>query len=480
MDKTMNPKTRNSKNKPNDPFEEVLNTLFDELKMAARWHRPSILLVSYSSKLPLWDAQISLKKKLQKIKQTVYFLDVNEKTFDIPLILTRIPNQQKMIFFVSGLSNGGGPLSSNAYRALNIRRELLVENGIRTVFWLNEAEADALPNQALDFWAFRHRKVELPTHPTPERIATLVNNLDWPYWNQQELLKEIPSGLTLREELLKTLPDWEQTPSIKAELTHTIAGLYWAKGENQAALKLLQNGLGIAQKQLSVPLVQSRFWIGIGLVRKNMGDLGQAVEAFQKALKLDPGSSEAWSNLGTTYFDQQRPTEALSAAQKSIELNPEMTAAWNNLGDLHHRSGQYDQAIQAYKKSLSINKKDAQTWVKLGDAYLSLGMPAEAVQPFKKAKQLDIKDPASWLGLGMAYRDLGLLNNAIRALYKAGRLNPISATPWKTLGDIYRYNNRLIYARKAYKTARALDPQDQIITYSLEACYLRKRKLVKT
>ena len=68
-----------------DSIEDAVKTLFEELKLAAFWHRPSILVAAYRSKLNYFDAQFCLAKKLRKIKQTIVPYQVNATNFDIPL-----------------------------------------------------------------------------------------------------------------------------------------------------------------------------------------------------------------------------------------------------------------------------------------------------------------------------------------------------------------------------------------------------------
>ena len=150
-----------SKPKPTDPLEENVTTLFEELQLAGKYHRPSILLAAYRSKIVLSDTQNSLKSKLRTIKQSVSNVTITNENWDVPLLISRRSDRAEKVFFVSGLKNGGGPGGKNAYRALNIRRELLVDFHIRVVFWLTVSEANTLPREAGDFWSFRHRMIEL-------------------------------------------------------------------------------------------------------------------------------------------------------------------------------------------------------------------------------------------------------------------------------------------------------------------------------
>jgi len=149
-----------AKPETSNQFNEQVEILFDELSLAIKWHRPSILLVVYDSKAVTGSAESALAKRLKSLGHGVSDFRVNKNQFDVPLALTGHPDRNKLVFFVSGLRSGGGQGGNNAYRALNIRREFFVDFSIRAVFWLTRAEAAALPRRAPDFWAFRHRVLE--------------------------------------------------------------------------------------------------------------------------------------------------------------------------------------------------------------------------------------------------------------------------------------------------------------------------------
>lgn len=126
-----------------------------------RWKRPSILIVICSSQLMRKKAQNLLKESLDGINQKVINFVVSTQNYDIPLSLAHHPERNGAVFYVSGINRGGGGDKSNAFRAVNIRRELFVDYPTRVVFWLTKAEAKSLPRLAPDFWAFRHGVVEI-------------------------------------------------------------------------------------------------------------------------------------------------------------------------------------------------------------------------------------------------------------------------------------------------------------------------------
>ena len=91
------------------------------------------------------------------------------KAPDVIRVMCNTSNRDEIVFFVSEISNADGITSGKIYGALNLHRELLVEQRIRVIFWLTEAEAAQLPHRAPDFWAFRHRVIEFdPRLGTPK------------------------------------------------------------------------------------------------------------------------------------------------------------------------------------------------------------------------------------------------------------------------------------------------------------------------
>ena len=63
------------------------------------------------------------------------------------------------------------------------------------------------------------------------------------------------------------------------------------------------------------------------------GRYDEALEAYNKAIELDPKDAFAWFYKGFTLRDLKRNDEALEAYNKSIELDPKDASTWNNKGN---------------------------------------------------------------------------------------------------------------------------------------------------
>ena len=58
----------------------------------------------------------------------------------------------------------------------------------------------------------------------------------------------------------------------------------------------------------------------------------EALEAFEKAIALEPDLPEAWRNKGVALERLNRYKEAQEAFQHLVELTPNNSAAWLQLG----------------------------------------------------------------------------------------------------------------------------------------------------
>ncbi|HON37088.1 MAG TPA: tetratricopeptide repeat protein, partial [Methanothrix sp.] len=62
-----------------------------------------------------------------------------------------------------------------------------------------------------------------------------------------------------------------------------------------------------------------------------------------------------WYNKGIDLDSQGKYDEAIQAYDKAIEIDPQYTEAWSNKGVTLAEQGKYDEAIQAYDKAIEID-----------------------------------------------------------------------------------------------------------------------------
>ena len=322
----------------NESFAERIDMLFEELSFAFQRQRPSILLVFYESELVRDKAERALEKRLAENGHALVPFCVDESHFDIPLLLSQHPQRDRSVFSVTGLSVGGGKEGANAYRALNIRREYFVDYAIRVIIWLDRDEAMALSRHAPDFWAFRHRVVELNDAAELEQPEISASEWGEPAQEFPGQLVDLNGQIGLYEAQLTNLPEQADTRSRRLELLFGLAGLYHAQKAYDQSIQRLQQGKEIA-RQMNDTAWLAAFWGKLGLVYLDLEQPLRAVRACRKAVRLNPQEATLWSNLGHFYHIEERFYDAIIAYKHALRLDPQSSSTNSALLACYRRLG---------------------------------------------------------------------------------------------------------------------------------------------
>jgi tetratricopeptide (TPR) repeat protein len=96
-------------------------------------------------------------------------------------------------------------------------------------------------------------------------------------------------------------------------------------------------------------------WFMRGLDLYNQEKFNDSLQAYNRALELDPNDFEAWNNKGIDEGLLGRYDAALQSFGNAVALNESYAEAWYNMGVIYDFKGYYYTAIQAYKKATQIN-----------------------------------------------------------------------------------------------------------------------------
>jgi tetratricopeptide (TPR) repeat protein len=134
----------------------------------------------------------------------------------------------------------------------------------------------------------------------------------------------------------------------------------------------------------------------------------QAIEAYCKAIELDPGSAGALVNLGTIYFNARDFTLAERYYVLATEADPEYALAQFDLGNLCDERGDRVRALEYYQAALRIAPNYADAHYNVALLYQSAQQPLKAVRHWMAYLKLD---PSSeWATI--ARRELAKLREA--------------------------------------------------------------------
>jgi tetratricopeptide (TPR) repeat protein len=150
-------------------------------------------------------------------------------------------------------------------------------------------------------------------------------------------------------------------------------------------------------------------WFQRGLeLEHSGGSAKEIIEAYQKAIELDPKSAGALVNLGTIHFNAHNWEAAERHYTRALEVDPEYALAHFDLANLYDERGDRIKALAHYEAALRISPNYADAHYNLALLYQSANQPMRAVQHWTNYLKLD---PAShWSTI--ARRELAKLRQA--------------------------------------------------------------------
>jgi tetratricopeptide (TPR) repeat protein len=131
-------------------------------------------------------------------------------------------------------------------------------------------------------------------------------------------------------------------------------------------------------------------WFQAGLDLEETGaPVEEAIEAYQKALELNPEAAGALVNLGTIYYRQRKFADAETYYREALEADPSYPLAQFNIGNLYDELGRLDEAQQHYKLALELNPQYADAHFNLALLCERLGDNLKAVHHWRNYLKLD-------------------------------------------------------------------------------------------
>jgi Flp pilus assembly protein TadD len=159
------------------------------------------------------------------------------------------------------------------------------------------------------------------------------------------------------------------------------------------------------------------------------GDGPKAVDAFQKAVALQPVHPDALLNLANASLLAGRSEDAIRVARQVLAIDPNSAAADYIAGCAHLRLRQFDEAARFLQQAKDIDRKVNAVSLQLGRAHLELGHFQDAVDQFAEILQFDPEYPSANFFLGQALLRLGRQEEARQALDRHQRIISAKPTP---------------------------------------------------
>jgi len=207
------------------------------------------------------------------------------------------------------------------------------------------------------------------------------------------------------------------------------------------------------------------------------GEIINALSLTKDALLQFPNQPLLLSNAGIFSIGLGTEQEALNFFQKSLKINPDNPETHNNLGNLFKNSKQLNKAEVAYNNALKLKPNYINALYNLGSLLLLKKSYKKAESTLNKALQLNPNHIEVYITLGNLFLEQNRHTDAETAYHKAINLNPNNADAYSNLGSLYLNQKNFEEAEICYKNALALCPAHIDILNNLGILHIKLKQL---
>ena len=193
------------------------------------------------------------------------------------------------------------------------------------------------------------------------------------------------------------------------------------------------NNTADAIRNIRQEFVDDLSYLQAGKYNIQDGDYEVAIQAFRKALEINPKNAEAHIAWGNALFAQDKLDEARKQYLKAIELEPAHKNAYWLLGAILEKQDQLSAAISTYKQALEIDPNYA-------FAHHSIG-------------RLELR--------------MGATESGRKHLLEAARFDPDNASPHMDLAQSFLAERQFERASAMYRRALDREPDDPNVVMAL-------------
>jgi len=252
--------------------------------------------------------------------------------------------------------------------------------------------------------------------------------------------------------------------AVQAEITEAVAG----------ALKVILSADERSQleKQPTANLqALDAYFLGNQLFNRTTSEsVGEAILAYQAAIRLDPEFALAYSKQASAVLAQISVSGLPAKAQleksrplidQAILLDPQSSEAFTALGSWYRDSGDTEKAFQAYEQAMALGPNNAVALASYGSmVQFEMSDPASAIKLFRRAIELDPQNIGLKRQLARSMRSVGLAAEGIRMMEGIVAEHPDSAMAYRDLATLYsnwefRHDKGIRVLRRAFE----LDPK---------------------
>lgn len=198
-------------------------------------------------------------------------------------------------------------------------------------------------------------------------------------------------------------------------------------------------------------------WVKIGNDLYVSKRYKEAINAYDKAIKIKPDYVVALLYKGGTQLELNRYQNAADTYKKAAKIKPDSTVAWSNLGLALDHLQEYEDAIAAFDKAIKLKADSPEVLTGRCYALAKLKRYQEAISSCDKAIQLHPDYADAWNNQGYALDQAKQYDAALASFEKAIQFQPDNTEAWANRGLVLEHLERYSDAVASYDKAIQLE-----------------------
>ncbi len=285
-----------------------------------------------------------------------------------------------------------------------------------------------------------------------------------------------------------SVPRWSN--QAQAAITKSGPDLY-AFGRAAVAAGNLEVALSRLEQAVMKAPGHSDAWVTLGVVKARLERWGEAIECFERTVRLSRDHAEGQTNLCLALAHLERWTTArircdearrlapddprvifqqahvldalgswegaLAGYDRVLELQPGSLEAHYARGVVLAGRGRYPEAIASFQALCRLDASHRDTLRRLGDAFQGANKHHEATEAYQKAIEVRGPDAQVYARLGQSWLALNQAGKALAAFEQAVRLQPSEVKTFFALGQAFTHLQRPDQAATMFRQAVRLN-----------------------
>ena len=202
----------------------------------------------------------------------------------------------------------------------------------------------------------------------------------------------------------------------------------------------------------------AEIWIERGNQLWRLGRLDEAVEAFDRAIALNPEFIHlAYYGKGKALSHQDKYEAALTSLELATKTQSDFAPAYLYKSSLLQNLNRWEEALAAINQAIFLQPNNPNLYVTKGTIFIGLKRYSEAETAYNQAIKIDARSPFCIMR-GFLYEKQGKPKLALSDYNQAISLNPNYPHAYFSRGGIYQKQGKIDLALTDFNQGLSLDP----------------------